>query len=108
MQRRNVRLPFDAPTYPAHERFRETGNTDARMEGLRLHGGVPQDVDDQTFAAEIAVLCNELGDDAPHSSRRCGRDHARNLHRDAGGFLDRFVRPERENVSPAAMSRQPQ
>jgi len=45
------------------------------------------DSDDQALAAEIAALSAELGDDAPRSS--LGR--ARNLHRDAGVSLDRFL-----------------
>jgi len=45
-------------------------------------------VNDQAFAAEIAALSAELGDDAPRSS--LGR--ARNLRRDAGVSLDRFLR----------------
>ncbi len=43
---------------------------------------------DQARAAEIAALSAELGDDAPRSS--LGR--ARNLHRDAGVSLARFLR----------------
>ncbi len=46
------------------------------------------DPDDQVLATEIAALSAELGDDAPRSS--LGR--ARNLHRDAGVSLDRFLR----------------
>jgi len=46
------------------------------------------DPDDQELVAEIAALSAELGDDAPRSS--LGR--ARNLHRDAGMSLDRFLR----------------
>jgi len=46
------------------------------------------DSNDQAFATEIAALSAELGDDAPRSS--LGR--ARNLHRDAGVSLDRFLR----------------
>ncbi len=46
------------------------------------------DPDDQALAAEIAALGDELGDDAPRSS--LGR--ARNLRRDAGVSLDRFLR----------------
>jgi len=46
------------------------------------------DPDDQTLAAEIAALSDELGDDAPRSS--LGR--ARNLCRDAGVSLPRFLR----------------
>jgi len=46
------------------------------------------DPDDQALADEIAALSAELGDDAPRSS--LGR--ARNLHRDAGVSLDRFLR----------------
>jgi len=46
------------------------------------------DQDDQELVAEIAALSAELGDDAPRSS--LGR--ARNLHRDAGMSLDRFLR----------------
>jgi len=46
------------------------------------------DPDDQALAAVIAVLSAELGDDAPRSS--LGR--ARNLCRDAGVSLDRFLR----------------
>jgi len=46
------------------------------------------DPDDQPLAAEITVLSAELGDDAPRSS--LGR--ARNLHRDAGVSLARFLR----------------
>jgi len=46
------------------------------------------DLDDQALAAEITSLGTELGDDAPRSS--LGR--ARNLHRDAGVSLDRFLR----------------
>jgi len=46
------------------------------------------DLDDQALAAEIAALSAEMGDDAPRSS--LGR--ARNLHRDAGMSLDRFLR----------------
>ncbi len=45
------------------------------------------DPHDQALTAEIAVLSTELGDDAPRSS--LGR--ARNLHRDAGVSLDRFL-----------------
>ncbi len=46
------------------------------------------DPDDQKLVAEIAALSTELGDDAPRSS--LGR--ARNLYRDAGMSLDRFLR----------------
>jgi len=46
------------------------------------------DPDDQALAAEVAALGTELGDDAPRSS--LGR--ARNLRRDAGVSLDRFLR----------------
>ncbi len=46
------------------------------------------DADDQALAAKIAALSAELGDDVPRSS--LGR--ARNLHRDAGVSLDRFLR----------------
>jgi len=46
------------------------------------------DPDDQALAAVITVLSAELGDDAPRSS--LGR--ARNLCRDAGVALDRFLR----------------
>ncbi len=46
------------------------------------------DLDDQALAAEIAALSAALGDDAPRSS--LGR--ARNLHRDAGVSLARFLR----------------
>ncbi len=46
------------------------------------------DSNDQAFATEIAALSAALGDDAPRSS--LGR--ARNLHRDAGVSLDRFLR----------------
>ncbi len=46
------------------------------------------DLDDQALAAEITALGTELGDDVPRSS--LGR--ARNLHRDAGVSLDRFLR----------------
>jgi len=46
------------------------------------------DPDDQALAAEVAALSDELGDDAPRSS--LGR--ARNLRRDAGVPLDRFLR----------------
>ncbi len=45
------------------------------------------DPDAQALTAEIAALSAELGDDAPRSS--LGR--ARNLHRDAGVPLDRFL-----------------
>jgi hypothetical protein len=48
---------------------------------------VPDAMDDQALAAEIAALSAELGDDAPRSS--LGR--ARNLCRDAGVSLDRFL-----------------
>ncbi len=51
---------------------------------------VPQSTagaDDQALAAVIAALSADLGDDAPRSS--LGR--ARNLHRDAGVPLDRFL-----------------
>ncbi len=54
-------------------------------------GGGPTaapDPDDQALAAEVAALSDELGDDAPRSS--LGR--ARNLRRDAGVSLDRFLR----------------
>ncbi len=43
--------------------------------------------DDQALTVEIAALSDELGDDAPRSS--LGR--ARNLRRDAGVSLDRFL-----------------
>jgi len=43
---------------------------------------------DHALAQEITTLSTELGDDAPRSS--VGR--ARNLHRDAGVSLDRFLR----------------
>ncbi len=46
------------------------------------------DPDDQALAAEVPALSDELGDDAPGSS--LGR--ARNLRRDAGVPLDRFLR----------------
>jgi len=46
------------------------------------------DLDDQALVAEITALGTELGDDAPRSS--LGR--ARNLCRDAGVSLDRFLR----------------
>jgi len=46
------------------------------------------DPDDQAIAAAIAALSDELGDDVPRSS--LGR--ARNLCRDAGVSLDRFLR----------------
>jgi len=46
------------------------------------------DPPDQALAAEIAALSDELGDDAPRSS--LGR--VRNLRRDAGVSLDRFLR----------------
>jgi len=46
------------------------------------------DPDDQALAAEITALSAELGDDAPRSS--LGR--ARNLRRDAGVSLARFLR----------------
>ncbi len=46
------------------------------------------DLDDQALAAEITALATELGDDAPRSS--LGR--ARNLCRDAGVSLARFLR----------------
>ncbi len=48
----------------------------------------PLDPPDQALAAALAALGDELGDDAPRSS--LGR--ARNLHRDAGVPLDRFLR----------------
>jgi len=44
-------------------------------------------VEDQALVTEIAALSAELGDDAPRSS--LGR--ARNLHRDAGVSIDRFL-----------------
>jgi len=76
------------PTYPANAHFRKTVGTDADTEGPQLHSEVPQDVDDQALAAEIAALSAELGDDAPVSSiTRAG-----NLHRAAGVSLDRFLR----------------
>jgi len=46
------------------------------------------DLDDQALAAMIADLSAELGDDAPRSSL----SRARNLCRDAGVSLDRFLR----------------
>ena len=52
------------------------------------HAQDHETVDDQALAAEIAALSTELGDDAPRSS--LGR--ARNLCRDAGVSLDRFLR----------------
>jgi len=76
------------PTYPANARFRKTGGNDAGTEGPQLRDEVPQDADDQALAAEVAALSDELGDDAPRSS--LGR--ARNLHRDAGVSLARFLR----------------
>jgi len=58
--------------------------------GLPLCGDdlPPLDPPDQALAAALAALGDELGDDAPRSS--LGR--ARNLHRDAGVSLDRFLR----------------
>ncbi len=80
------------PTYPADACFPTPGGTDAGTEGPQLRGEVSQDADDQAdgqaLAAEVAALSDELGDDAPRSS--LGR--ARNLHRDAGVSLDRFLR----------------
>jgi len=76
------------PTYPANARFRKAASTNAGNEGPQLPSEVPQDTNDQALAAEIAALSDELGDDAPRSSR--GR--ARNLHRAAGVPLDRFLR----------------
>jgi len=55
-------------------------------DNARPEGGA--DADDPALAAEIAALSTALGDDAPRSS--LGR--ARNLHRDAGVSLDRFLR----------------
>jgi len=52
------------------------------------HAQTDDAVNDQALAAEIATLSAELGDDAPRSS--LGR--ARNLHRDAGVSLARFLR----------------
>jgi len=75
------------PTYPANTRFRTPAGTDAATEGPQLPGKVPQDADGQALTAEITTLSDELGDDAPRSS--LGR--ARNLHRDAGVPLDRFL-----------------
>ncbi len=51
------------------------------------HAQADDTVDDQALVAEIAALSAALGDDAPRSSR--GR--ARNLRRDAGVSLDRFL-----------------
>jgi len=76
------------PTYPANARFRTSVGVDASTEGPQLPGEVFQDADDQALAAEVAALSDELGDDAPRSS--LGR--ARNLRRDAGVSLDRFLR----------------
>jgi len=76
------------PTYPANARFRTSVGVDAGTEGPQLPGEVFQDADDQALAAEVAALSDELGDDAPRSS--LGR--ARNLRRDAGVSLDRFLR----------------
>jgi len=52
------------------------------------HAHIPDVMDDQAFAAEIAALSTELGDDAPRSS--LGR--ARNLCHNAGMPPVRFLR----------------
>jgi len=76
------------PTYLTNTRFRKTACAGAGNDRPQLPGLVPQDAGDQALAAEITALSDELGDDAPRSS--LGR--ARNLHRDAGMSLDRFLR----------------
>ncbi len=71
---------FDSiPPTPTHAPQTTSGDTQPQ-------GSV--DPDDQALTAEIAALSSELGDDAPRSSL----GHARNLHRDAGMSLDRFLR----------------
>jgi len=74
------------PTNSANARFRKRADTDDGE--AQLPGKVPEDRDGQALAAEIAALSTELGDDAPLSSIT----RARNLHRDAGVSLDRFLR----------------
>jgi len=62
----------------------------ASLDGT-YHERLPQptgNADDQALAAKIATLSAALGDDAPRSSL----SRARNLHRDAGVSLDRFLR----------------
>ncbi len=76
--------PFDydsIPPTPAKTTQTPTTSAEARPPSSA-------DLDDQALAAEIAALSAELGDDAPRSS--LGR--ARNLHRDAGVSLARFLR----------------
>ncbi len=76
------------PTYPANARFRTTTYNEG-AEGPQLPGVVmPEDQHGHAFAAEIATLSAELGDDAPRSS--LGR--ARTLRRDAGVSPARFRR----------------
>jgi len=76
------------PAYPANARFRKPDGASTNTKGPQLPDEVPPDADGQALAAEITALSDELGDDAPRSSR--GR--ARNLRRDAGVPLDRFLR----------------
>jgi len=69
------------PPTPAKTTLTTTTGAEARQPASA-------DTDDQALAAEIAALSAALGDDAPRSS--LGR--ARNLHRDAGVSLARFLR----------------
>ncbi len=69
------------PPTPAKATLTTTTDAEARQPASA-------DPDDQALTAEIADLSAELGDDAPRSS--LGR--ARNLHRDAGVPLARFLR----------------
>ena len=69
------------PPTPAKATLTTTTDAEARQPASA-------DPDDQALTAEIAALSAELGDDAPRSS--LGR--ARNLHRDAGVPLARFLR----------------
>ncbi len=69
------------PPTPAKTTLTTTTGTEARRPTNTV-------ADDRALAAEIGALSTELGDDAPRSS--LGR--ARNLHRDAGVSLARFLR----------------
>jgi len=78
-------IPPTPATTPKTTARRNAGTQTTRHDNARLQ--VSADPGDQALAAEIAGLSAELGDDAPRSS--LGR--ARNLHRDAGVSLDRFL-----------------
>ncbi len=79
------------PTKRGNTRFHRTPSADTGAdtgnEGPQLPSEVPEDGDGQAIVTAIAVLSAELGDDAPRSS--LGR--ARNVRRDAGVSLDRFL-----------------